>query len=101
MAREIEFQDLPESIVLRIFSFTSERRIFNLFRLRRVCKRWLRLSEDLSLWRKIAFPNCDNLCYEVLKRVFLGVEMLGMLTFQTVVGWMINVLNLLPINVPI
>lgn len=70
MAREIEFQDLPESIVLRIFSFTAERRIFNLFRLRRVCKRWLRLSEDPSLWRKIAFPNCDNLCYEVLKRVF-------------------------------
>ena len=69
MTTEINFQDLPETIVLKIFIFVAEERIFNLFKLRRVCKKWCRLSEDASLWRKLIFPNCDNLCYEVLERI--------------------------------
>jgi len=69
MAREINFQDLPETVILRIFSFVAGERIFHLFRIRRVCKKWCRLSEDTSLWRKLSFPNCDNLCYEVLQRI--------------------------------
>ena len=69
MAAEVNFQDLPETVVLKIFSFVAEERIFNLFRLRRVCTTWCRLAEDASLWKKLSFPNCDGFCYEVLKRI--------------------------------
>ena len=69
MATEVRFQDLPETVVLKIFSFVAKERIFNLFILRRVCKTWHCLAEDVSLWRKLSFPNCDDLCYEVLERI--------------------------------
>ena len=69
MGSDIHVQDLPKTIVLKIFSFLAEQRIFNLFRIRLVCKRWCRLSEDCSLWRKISFPNCDELSRDVLMRI--------------------------------
>lgn len=69
MGSDIHVQDLPETIVLKIFSFVAGQRIFNLFRTRLVCKRWCRLSEDCSLWRKISFPNCDDLSLDVLRRI--------------------------------
>lgn len=69
MVTEVYFQDLPEIVVLKIFSFVAKERIFNLFILRRVCKTWNRLAEDASLWRRLSFPNCDDLCYEVLERI--------------------------------
>ena len=49
MGTDIHVQDLPETIVLKIFSFVARQRIFNLFRTRLVCKRWRRLSEDCRL----------------------------------------------------
>ena len=69
MGTDIHVKDLPETIVLKIFSFVAGQRIFNLFRTRLVCKRWCRLSEDCSLWRKICFPNCDDLSLDVLRRI--------------------------------
>ena len=66
---ETNIQDLPESLVLRIFHFVSGQRIFNLFRMKLVCKTWYRLAEDCSLWRKVCFPDCDGFSYDVLKRI--------------------------------
>ena len=60
MGSDINAQDLPETIVLKIFSFVAGQRIYNLFRIRLVCKTWCRLSEDCSLWRKIRFPTVTS-----------------------------------------
>lgn len=49
--------ELPDSIILRIFSILGTQRVYNLFRLRLVCRKWKAFAEDSDLWRTIAFPS--------------------------------------------
>ena len=45
-----DFASLPESILLKIFSFSKKRELFGL---RSVCSQWRRVSEDRQLWRSL------------------------------------------------
>ncbi|EDO33222.1 predicted protein [Nematostella vectensis] len=66
---ETNIQDLPETVLLQIFHELANKRIYNLFRLRLVCKSWYELTKDSSLWKFVCFPGCDRLDVDVLSRV--------------------------------
>lgn len=65
----LTINDLPDSILLKIFSILSSRRLYTLFRLRSVCRKWKAFASDSDLWRRIVFPDKMFFEMEVLERL--------------------------------
>lgn len=65
----IQINELPDTVLLAIFSLLSSQRLYNLCRMRLICRRWRDLATDSSLWRTISFPNNKRLNIEVLKNI--------------------------------
>ncbi|XP_031555463.1 F-box/LRR-repeat protein 7-like [Actinia tenebrosa] len=66
----IHINELPDTVLLGIFSLLASQRTYNLCRMRLICRRWRDLATDSSLWRTISFPNNKRLNIEVLKNIF-------------------------------
>lgn len=65
----IDINELPDTVLLFIFHLLASQRLYNLCRLRLICRRWRNLAIDSCLWRKISFPNNKRLNIEVLKNI--------------------------------